>query len=104
MSRKAENKYYQGLPPQHKALETEREVLGYWEEHGIFERSVDERPDDNPFVFYEGPPTANGLPGVHHAMSRTIKDIICRYHTMLGQKVVRKAGWDTHGLPVEIEV
>ncbi len=95
---------YGEIEPQRKALDTEREVLRYWDEKGIFERSVEERPGDNPFVFYEGPPTANGRPGVHHAMSRTIKDIVCRYRTMLGQRVVRKAGWDTHGLPVEIEV
>jgi isoleucyl-tRNA synthetase len=97
-------KRYRDLPPQNRAIEGEEEILRYWEANGIFKRSVDERPDDNPFVFYEGPPTANGRPGVHHAMSRAIKDIVCRYRTMRGHRVVRKAGWDTHGLPVEIEV
>ncbi len=97
-------KRYSKLPPHYLALETEGEVLGYWEEHDVFGRSVEVRPEDNNFVFFEGPPTANGRPGVHHAMSRSIKDIICRYKTMRGFRVVRKAGWDTHGLPVEIEV
>ena len=97
-------KRYPDLPPQHEAITEEEEVLRFWEAHDIFKRSVEERPSDNPFVFYEGPPTANGRPGVHHAMSRTIKDIVCRYRTMRGHRVVRKAGWDTHGLPVEIEV
>ncbi|UCF06008.1 MAG: isoleucine--tRNA ligase [bacterium] len=97
-------KRYQVLPPQQRALETEEAVLGYWERHGIFRRSVEERPHENSFVFYEGPPTANGRPGVHHALSRTIKDLVNRYMTMQGCRVVRKAGWDTHGLPVEIEV
>ena len=95
---------YRSLPPQHEAIETEAEVLEFWEKENIFSRSIEERPVDNPFVFYEGPPTANGRPGVHHAMSRTIKDLVCRYRTMRGHRVVRKAGWDTHGLPVEIEV
>ncbi len=105
MSKNAEDKKtYRNLPPQHKAIETEADVLEYWEDNGIFERSIGERPADKPFVFYEGPPTANGRPGVHHAMSRTIKDLVCRYKTMRGHQVVRKAGWDTHGLPVEIEV
>ena len=105
MSKQEENKKtYKSLPPQQKAIETEADVLKYWEDKKIFERSVEERPADKPFVFYEGPPTANGRPGVHHAMSRTIKDLVCRYQTMRGHRVVRKAGWDTHGLPVEIEV
>ena len=105
MSKQAENKKtYKNLPPQHRAIETEADVLKYWEANKIFERSVEERPADKPFVFYEGPPTANGRPGVHHAMSRAIKDLVCRYQTMRGHRVVRKAGWDTHGLPVEIEV
>jgi len=95
---------YRALPPQHEAIETESEVLAFWERGRIFPRSIEERPADKPFVFYEGPPTANGRPGVHHAMSRTIKDLVCRYKTMRGHRVVRKAGWDTHGLPVEIEV
>ena len=95
---------YEKLPPQQDAIALEGEVLGFWEENDVFERSIRERPEDRPFVFFEGPPTANGRPGVHHAMSRTIKDLICRYKTMKGFRVERKAGWDTHGLPVEIEV
>jgi isoleucyl-tRNA synthetase len=102
--RDPDKKRYGSIPPQREALEAEAEVLRHWDEHDIFRRSVDERPEENNFVFFEGPPTANGRPGVHHAMSRTIKDLVCRYRTMKGERVVRKAGWDTHGLPVEIEV
>ncbi len=105
MTEKAKaTKRYQELPPTAAAIAVEEETLRYWEANDVFQRSVDERPADNPFVFYEGPPTANGRPGVHHALSRTIKDLVCRYETMRGHRVVRKAGWDTHGLPVEIEV
>jgi isoleucyl-tRNA synthetase len=75
-----------------------------WKRERIFERSVDERSHERTFVFYEGPPTTNGRPGVHHVLGRTVKDVICRFWTMKGYKVRRKAGWDTHGLPVEIEV
>jgi isoleucyl-tRNA synthetase len=82
----------------------EREVLSYWEHNDIFRKSITTRSDCPVFTFYEGPPTANGKPGIHHVVSRTLKDIICRYKTMRGYKVHRKAGWDTHGLPVEIEV
>ena len=102
--KETEKKRYRVLPSQDLAIETEEGILKYWDTHDIFKRSVEERPADKPFVFYEGPPTANGRPGVHHAMSRTIKDLVCRYKTMSGYRVVRKAGWDTHGLPVEIEV
>ena len=84
--------------------ELEREILAFWEKNRIFEKSVETRPEDKPFVFYEGPPTANGRPGTHHVISRSIKDFVCRYKTMQGYRVSRKAGWDTHGLPVEIEV
>jgi isoleucyl-tRNA synthetase len=76
----------------------------YWESHKTFEKSVDLRQGQKPFVFYEGPPSANGTPGIHHVMARAIKDIFCRYKTMKGYLVERKAGWDTHGLPVEIGV
>ncbi len=79
-------------------------ILDFWREQDIFKRSIEERPEDNLFVFYEGPPTANGRPGVHHIMPRVIKDLFARYKTMRGYRVPRKAGWDTHGLPVEIEV
>ncbi len=82
----------------------EHEVLKFWQENKTFERSVQERSVDNPFIFYEGPPTANGRPGIHHVISRTVKDAVCRLKTMQGFRVERKAGWDTHGLPVEIEV
>lgn len=82
----------------------EKDVLGFWKEHRIFERSITSREGQPGFTFYEGPPTANGRPGIHHVMSRTLKDLVCRYKTMRGFQVHRKAGWDTHGLPVEIEV
>ncbi|HEX6789680.1 MAG TPA: isoleucine--tRNA ligase [Candidatus Krumholzibacteria bacterium] len=82
----------------------EEALVESWGRERIFERSVEERPAEDAFVFYEGPPTANGRPGVHHVIARLCKDFACRYHTMRGQRVVRKAGWDTHGLPVEIEV
>ncbi|MBP1654097.1 MAG: isoleucine--tRNA ligase, partial [Bacteroidetes bacterium] len=82
----------------------EREILEYWKNEKVFQRSVTLRAGHPGFVFYEGPPTANGRPGIHHVMSRTLKDLVCRYKTMRGYQVERKAGWDTHGLPVEIEV
>jgi isoleucyl-tRNA synthetase len=82
----------------------EEEMLSHWLEQGIPQRSVAEREGAPRFVFYEGPPTANGKPGIHHVLARTLKDTVCRYQTMLGFQVNRKAGWDTHGLPVEIEV
>ena len=80
------------------------EVMAFWDANRIFQRSIDERSADNPFVFYEGPPSANGMPGIHHVMARTIKDIFCRYQTLKGKQVKRKAGWDTHGLPIELAV
>ena len=82
----------------------EENILRFWEQHQIFSRSVAERAGAPHYVFYEGPPTANGSPGVHHVLSRLFKDVICRYKTMKGYHVPRKAGWDTHGLPVELEV
>ena len=82
----------------------EKNILKFWKENQVFEKSVESRSKDNTYAFYEGPPTANGKPGIHHVISRTLKDIICRYKTMQGFRVERKAGWDTHGLPVEIEV
>src|SRR3979490_74577 len=81
-----------------------QEILAKWKEGRAFEKSVELREGATPFVFYEGPPSANGLPGIHHVISRTLKDLVCRYKTMCGYQVNRKAGWDTHGLPVEIEV
>jgi len=81
-----------------------KEILNMWDAHQLFERSLTEREGATSFVFYEGPPSANGMPGIHHMMARTIKDIFCRYKTMKGFHVKRKAGWDTHGLPVELAV
>lgn len=80
------------------------EILKTWEEDETFKKSVETREGNKPFVFYEGPPSANGQPGIHHVLSRAIKDIFCRYHTLKGEKVLRKAGWDTHGLPIELGV
>lgn len=81
-----------------------KDVLKLWEQENVFAKSIDERDGAPTFVFYEGPPSANGMPGIHHVLARTIKDIVCRYKTMNGFKVFRKAGWDTHGLPVELGV
>lgn len=80
------------------------EMLRFWEENNIFHKSVNQRDPENSWVFYEGPPSANGKPGIHHVMARTIKDLFCRYRSMKGQRVQRKGGWDTHGLPVELGV
>ena len=96
------NKY-----PQYKQLDvpsTEKSVLEYWKQNKIFEQSIGNRADGKSFVFYEGPPSANGMPGIHHVISRSIKDVFCRYKTLQGYKVERKAGWDTHGLPIELQV
>jgi isoleucyl-tRNA synthetase len=81
----------------------EEELLERWRHEGLFRRTMDQTAGGDPFVFYEGPPTANGRPGLHHIISRTIKDLVCRHRTMQGRSVTRIAGWDTHGLPVEIE-
>ena len=93
--------------PEYKGLNLPKvaeEINDYWEDNYIFEKSVTSREGKDPYVFYEGPPSANGLPGVHHVLARTIKDIFPRYKTMKGFQVKRKAGWDTHGLPVELGV
>jgi isoleucyl-tRNA synthetase len=93
--------------PEYKGLNlpnVAKEMLKYWEDNHIFEKSVTSREGSNPFVFFEGPPSANGLPGVHHVLARAIKDIFPRYKTMKGFQVKRKAGWDTHGLPIELGV
>ena len=82
----------------------EKEIIEYWNRINLLDLSIKERENSPSFIFYEGPPTANGKPGIHHVMARTLKDLTCRYKTMKGYKVKRKAGWDTHGLPVEIEV
>ncbi len=93
--------------PEYKGLNLPNiasEILAYWQENNIFEKSVTTREDAEPYVFFEGPPSANGLPGVHHVLARAIKDIFPRYKTMKGFQVKRKAGWDTHGLPIELGV
>ncbi|MFI5144141.1 MAG: isoleucine--tRNA ligase [Ignavibacteria bacterium] len=92
------------LPDKINLPQLELQVLKYWKDNNIFEKSISTRDVKNHFVFYEGPPTANGKPGVHHVIARTIKDLVCRYKTLRGFRVHRKAGWDTQGLPVEIEV
>ena len=92
---------------EYKALELTKiaqEILQFWKDNDIFQKSIDFRNGKEPFIFYEGPPSANGLPGIHHVMARSLKDIFCRFHTQLGEQVFRKAGWDTHGLPVELGV
>jgi len=85
-------------------VKKEKDILSFWQKNKIFEQSINNRKKSRPFIFYEGPPTANGLPGIHHVLARSFKDLICRYKTMRGFLVTRKAGWDTHGLPVELEV
>ena len=92
---------------EHKTLnlpQTNKEVLAEWEKNDIFHQTIDEREGCPQFVFYEGPPSANGHPGIHHVLARSIKDTFNRYKTMKGFQVKRKAGWDTHGLPVELGV
>ena len=84
--------------------ETADAIRKFWEDDNTFQKSLDNRDKDNAFVFFEGPPSANGTPGIHHVMARSIKDVVCRYQTLKGKHVVRKAGWDTHGLPVELGV
>ncbi len=97
-----ENKFkeYKGLDLPKVA----EDILDFWKKENIFEKSISIREGSEPFVFFEGPPSANGLPGIHHVMARAIKDIFCRYQTQKGYKVDRKAGWDTHGLPIELGV
>ena len=93
--------------PEHKGLDLPKiaeDLLDYWKEHQVFEQSISSREGQKPYVFFEGPPSANGLPGVHHVLARAIKDIFPRYKTMKGFQVKRKAGWDTHGLPIELGV
>lgn len=93
--------------PEYKQLslpQISKDMLKFWEENKTFEKSVSSREGNTPWVFYEGPPSANGMPGIHHVMARTIKDIFCRFKTLQGYQVKRKAGWDTHGLPIELGV
>ncbi len=84
--------------------EIDKEILAFWEANEVFEKSINQRDTENSFVFYEGPPSANGKPGIHHVIARTVKDLFCRFHTMKGERVERKGGWDTHGLPIELSV
>ena len=93
-------KEYSGLD----LTQIDKDIQAFWEKEDIFDKSIDNRPKDNSFVFYEGPPSANGKPGIHHVMGRTVKDLFCRYNTMKGHRVERKGGWDTHGLPIELSV
>jgi isoleucyl-tRNA synthetase len=95
---------YKNFDPKEKSFVLEKRIRNYWEANNTAAQSIDFREGAPRFIFFEGPPTANGKPGIHHVMARTIKDTICRYKTMQGYQVKRKAGWDTHGLPVEIEV
>ncbi|HEX7595621.1 MAG TPA: isoleucine--tRNA ligase [Gemmatimonadaceae bacterium] len=92
------------LPTDRSPDELEKEMLSRWKEEGLFQKTLAQAAGKPEFVFFEGPPTANGKPGIHHVFSRTVKDLFCRYRAMSGNHVARKAGWDTHGLPVEIEV
>jgi isoleucyl-tRNA synthetase len=95
---------YQTLAADKSADALEHELLTRWDDEDLFHKTLAARTDAPSFVFFEGPPTANGKPGIHHVFSRTIKDLFCRHRAMKGFRVERKAGWDTHGLPVEIEV
>lgn len=95
---------YKSIDLKESPRDLEARVRQYWQKHNTAQKSIDFREGKPQFIFYEGPPTANGKPGIHHVMSRTLKDVVCRYKTMTGHQVKRKAGWDTHGLPVEIEV
>lgn len=93
--------------PEYKGLnlpQIDEDILKFWDAEAVFDQSISNRAGATPYVFYEGPPSANGMPGIHHVMSRTIKDLFCRYKTLKGFKVERKGGWDTHGLPVELGV
>ena len=93
-------KEYKGL----ELSKIAKEILKDWDSNQSFEKSISLRDGAPKFVFYEGPPSANGMPGIHHVMARSIKDIFCRYKTLKGFQVDRKAGWDTHGLPIELSV
>ena len=88
------------VPSRVSMPELDARILQYWKENDVFRRTETERPDAPLFMLYEGPPTANGSPGIHHVLARVFKDVICRYRTMKGFRCLRKGGWDTHGLPV----
>ena len=95
---------FTAVPSRVSMPELDARILEYWKEQDVFRRTESERPDAPQFMLYEGPPTANGSPGIHHVLARVFKDVICRYRTMKGYRCVRKGGWDTHGLPVELEI
>ena len=95
---------YDKVSKQLSFVENEDKVLKFWNENDVFEKSIDEKKELPTFTFYDGPPTANGKPHIGHVLTRVIKDMIPRYQTMKGHKIIRKGGWDTHGLPVELEV
>jgi isoleucyl-tRNA synthetase len=95
---------FEPLPSKFSFPDSEAQILSWWKEHDIFAKSLAQRAGAERFVFYEGPPTANGLPHPGHCLTRAMKDLFPRYQTMCGKLVERKAGWDTHGLPVEVEV
>ena len=95
---------YRKVPTNVNFVEREREVLAFWQERDIFKRSIEGREGGENYTFYDGPPTANGKPHIGHVLTRVIKDMIPRYRAMKGAHILRKAGWDTHGLPVELEV
>ena len=95
---------YKAVSPDMNFVEREKATEQFWQEHKIFEKSVEERKGCPAYTFYDGPPTANGRPHIGHLETRAFKDMFPRYHTMKGEQVLRKAGWDTHGLPVELEV
>ncbi len=93
--------------PEYKGLDLSginKEIVQFWKDNKTFDKSIEIRKDNPAFIFFEGPPSANGKPGIHHVISRTIKDVFCRYKTQKGFRVDRKAGWDTHGLPIELAV
>ena len=92
-------------PPQkYIPASVEKKILKFWDEKNIFQKSIDQHKGCKPYIFLEGPPTANGMPHPGHILTRVVKDLVLRYKTMKGHYILRKAGWDTHGLPVEIEV
>ena len=95
--------YFEGFEKSKRSL-AEEEILAFWEQNSIFKKTLEKPAPAGEYIFYEGPPTANGRPGIHHFLARSFKDAIPRYKTMRGYHVERKAGWDTHGLPVELQV
>ncbi|MBQ1408100.1 MAG: class I tRNA ligase family protein, partial [Eubacterium sp.] len=95
---------YEKVSANRNFVQQEKKIEKFWKDNRIFEKSIEDRKDSPVYMFYDGPPTANGKPHIGHVLTRVIKDMIPRYHTMKGERVPRKAGWDTHGLPVELEV